>query len=343
MRSFRLFALSLLVAASAVAAPKPPLRGLLSMGAFKFTGNDSDPVNSLDAIEAKEPGIFGGIVILGSWREMQTAPNAGITADNGVDKGLALVREYNRKHPDHPLGVKLRIWSGRLAPDWAKQIGGPMIHVVHNKKEHTVGRFWSPEYRARWRHFQQLLAEKYDKDPLIQEVAVTSCQSDTAEPFYIPDEASYKNPLEQAGFKPFQFKKCLMESLDDYSVWKETNVETPLNPVYMPLGAKTADHQFTFQYMTKCRQQLGARCVFDNHDLDTPAGTPKSIVPIYDQMKKMGGAIEMQTFHETPTNWENTFKYALSIGAGSIELWQDYGGFPKVPDAQLKQWAAMFR
>ena len=27
--------------------------------------------------------------------------------------------------------------------------------------------------------------------------------------------------------------------------------------------------------------------------------------------------------------------------ASSIELYQDYGGFPLVPDARLRQWAAM--
>jgi hypothetical protein len=31
----------------------------------------------------------------------------------------------------------------------------------------------------------------------------------------------------------------------------------------------------------------------------------------------------------------------VSYGASSIELYQDYGGFPLVPDDKLKQWAAM--
>jgi hypothetical protein len=29
-----------------------------------------------------------------------------------------------------------------------------------------------------------------------------------------------------------------------------------------------------------------------------------------------------------------------SYGASGIELYQDYGGFPLVPDAQLKLWAS---
>jgi hypothetical protein len=31
----------------------------------------------------------------------------------------------------------------------------------------------------------------------------------------------------------------------------------------------------------------------------------------------------------------------VSYGASSIELYQDYGGFPLVPDAKLRHWAAM--
>lgn len=34
-------------------------------------------------------------------------------------------------------------------------------------------------------------------------------------------------------------------------------------------------------------------------------------------------------------------KMGVAYGATAIELWQDYGGFPTVPDEQLKKWAAM--
>jgi hypothetical protein len=34
-------------------------------------------------------------------------------------------------------------------------------------------------------------------------------------------------------------------------------------------------------------------------------------------------------------------KLGVEMGATSIELWQDYRGFPTVPDAQLKRWAKM--
>lgn len=327
----------LLFAATSVSAAdvKKPLRGLVSMGAFKFAAAGTDPVNTLEPLN-KKPGIFGGIVILATWRELQQSHSSGIAENNTIDKALEDVRAYNRKNPQKPLGVKLRVWSGYQAPDWAKEIGGTPIKVTH-KKPRTLGRFWSPPYRKAWTHFQELLAAKYDNEPLIREVAVTSCQSFTAEPFYLPDEASVAKPLNAAGFKPHQFKECLLNAINDYAPWKTTNIEIPLNPVYMPLGNNKGDPAFTEQIMHSCRQSIGKRCIFDNHDLDTTP--PKTILPLYDAMKRLGPPIEFQTFHVTPT--DGTIKKGVSLKAGSIELWQDYKGFQFVPDAKLKEWAAM--
>lgn len=327
-----------LMATAAFSQEKAPLRGLVSMGAYKFVVRAEDPVNSLDALN-KKPGIFGGIVILASWRELQQSASSPLTENNAIDQGLAEVREYNKRNPQKPLGVKLRVWGGFVAPDWAKSLGGGApINVVH-KKPRTVGRFWGPPYRKHWARLQEMLAAKYDREPLIREVAMTSCMSFTAEPFFLPGEPTVKGPLEKAGFKPEMYKACLMEGLKDYAVWKQTNVETPLNPIHMPLGNPKGDQEFTQQYMRECRQQFGKRCIFDNHDLDT---TPaKAVLPVYDAMKRMGGPIEFQTGPATPKDFEGTIKYGAQIGAGSIELYQDFGGFPQVPDAQLKRWAAI--
>src|SRR5229473_1648576 len=89
----------MLAAASASAAdlpPKTPLRGLVSMGAYKFVVNASDPVNTLEPLNAK-PGIFGGIVILASWRELQQSASSGLAENNTIDRALEDVRAYNRR------------------------------------------------------------------------------------------------------------------------------------------------------------------------------------------------------------------------------------------------------
>src|SRR5215216_4736206 len=95
---------------------KPPIRGLVSMGAYRFVGYGGDPVNTLEPLNAK-PGIFGGLVVIASWKQLQ------------------------------PIAVKLRVWGGFEAPDWAKALGGPPIETIFNEKPRTVGRFWSPAYR----------------------------------------------------------------------------------------------------------------------------------------------------------------------------------------------------
>jgi hypothetical protein len=58
-------------------------------------------------------------------------------------------------------------------------------------------------------------------------------------------------------------------------------------------------------------------------------------------MKQLGPEIEFQTGPTTPKDFDGTIKMGISYGAGSIELYQDYGGFPLVPDAKLKEWAAV--
>ena len=316
---------------------KQPLRGLVSMGAYRFVVDASDPVNTLEPLNAK-PGIFGGIVILASWRELQATPTSGLAANNTIDQALDAVREYNRKNPQKPLGIKLRVWGGFVAPDWAKSMGNGPIQVVH-KKPRTVGPFWSPPYRKAWAHLQELLAAKYDDEPLIREVAVTSCMSFTAEPFFCPGEPTVKNPLEKAGFKPFEYQQCLKNAVNDYAPWKKTNIEVPLNPIHMPLGNPKGDINFTTEFMKSCRQAFGKRCIFDNHDLDLNPGPP--VQHVYAAMKQLGGPVEFQTGPATPKDFEGVIKYGASMGAGSIELYQDFGGFPQVPDDQLKRWAAI--
>src|SRR5262249_32878863 len=85
---------------------KPPLRGLVSMGAYRFVGSGGDPVNTLEPLNAK-PGIFGGLVVIAAWKQLQPTPDTKIGNDNVIDQALALVRDYNGRNPGKPLGVKL--------------------------------------------------------------------------------------------------------------------------------------------------------------------------------------------------------------------------------------------
>jgi len=332
-----------LLAAVSVAAAEPPvktpIRGLVSMGAYRFVARGGDPVNTLEPLNAK-PGIFGGIVVIATWKQLQETATSGLADNNAIDRALADVREYNRRNPAKPLAVKLRVWAGFEAPDWAKNLGAGPITVTRDGHDRVLGHFWGPPYRKAWSRFQELLAARYDQEPLIHEVAVTSCMSFTAEPFVIPGEEPALGVLRAAGLKDEPYRQCLAHAVDDYAPWKTTLVEFPLNP-FRATDTRPwkSDHAFTEQVMRSCRASLGKRCIFDNHNLD--ANPPENILPIYEAMRRLGPPVEFQTYRETPGDFEGTIRKGLSLGASSIELWQDFRGFPLLPDETLRRWASM--
>jgi hypothetical protein len=246
--------LALLVSGSPLAADEPPvkpaIRGLVSMGAYRFVGAGGDPVNTLEPLRAK-PGIFGGLVVIASWAQLQPTPDAELQDGNAIDKAMADVRAYNAEHPDKPLAVRLRVWGGFMAPEWAMRLGGPPIVALH----------------------------------------------------------------------------------------KKTRIVLPVNPLRTGRDEGAGDPEFTEQVMRDCRRQLGVRCVFDNHNLDTDL--PKPLVRIYALMKQLGPEIVFQTYRTNPSDFEGTIRMGVAQGATSIELWQDYRGFPEVANAKLKHWAGL--
>jgi hypothetical protein len=328
--------LLLLLADPSIAQDKGPIRGLVSMGAYRFVGYGGDPVNTLEPLNAK-PGIFGGLVVIASWKQLQPTPNSEIGPDNVIDRALADVRAYNERNPQKPLAVKLRVWGGWAAPDWAKSLGGPPVETVFNDKPRIVGRFWTPAYRQAWARLQEQLAQRFDKRPLIKQVAVTSCMSYTAEPFVVPLEVIGR--LRGAGFTDAAYRDCLAHAVADYAPWQHSRLVLSVNPLRTAAGQGNGDQVFTEGLMRDCRPAVGRRCVFDNHDLDV--NLPKPLYRIYATMKQLGPEIEFQTWRKTPDDFDGTIKLGVSYGASSIELYQDYGGFPLVPDAKLRQWAAM--
>ena len=68
------------------------------MGAYKFVGSGGDPVNTLDKLNAK-PGIFGGIVIVATWKQLQPTPTSTIEDGNPIDQGGASPPDDEDKPP----------------------------------------------------------------------------------------------------------------------------------------------------------------------------------------------------------------------------------------------------
>jgi hypothetical protein len=273
------------------------------------------------------------------------------------------VRTYNCANPSAPLGVKLRVYHGSSAPDWAKALDGGPVAIQRNPQgcpapdggvgscPMTVGKFWTSDYIAAWRAFQNQLAARYDGEPLIRQVAVTSCASQTDEPFVPTVETASRQALSDAGYTDAAQMACLSGAVDDYAAWKYTLIDFTFNsfgseqaPDAGPRITQDAGAGFTVGVMGACRTALGSRCVLDNHALTNPLRTADQSV--YDAIQAMGGPANFQT--DGPKNmhceWSGTIAQGVALGASAIEAWPEskFYGFTTLTPTQVASLASEF-
>lgn len=330
--------------------PKIALRGLIDMQDISWHNTDNATPPPLDISNVtKYAGEFGGIVINAGWNQMQ--PSATGPLDfSVVETGLTAVRAYNAANPAAPLGIKLRIYAGSNAPQWAKNLPGGPITIYRNpagcggKTDTcvlTLGAFWTQPYIVAWRAFQAQVAAKYDAEPLIKAVAVTSCAEQTDEPFVASSGPISKQNLTQAHFDDAAQEACLTGAIDDYSAWQNTGIDFTVNSYNRIAGG--IDTNFTVSVMTLCRQKIGSRCVLDNHGLQTPV---TSDAAIYQAIAAAGAPINFQT--QAPETmgciWPETITQGLMLGARAIEVWPaaKFQGFDTLTVAQVTSLQNLF-
>jgi hypothetical protein len=337
------------IAPVTLAEPKFPLRGLIDMQDISWHNTDAGrPVFDITNVEGF-PGVFGGIVINATWAQMQSTAGAAVDFSL-VDSALALVRTYNTSNQSSPIGVKLRIYGGNSAPQWAKDLPGGPITIYRNPAgcngltdtcPLTVGPFWTQMYIADWRAFQALVAAKYDGEPLIRAVAVTSCASQTDEPFVPTSGPIGKANLGAAGYNDTVEEACLTGATTDYAAWKNTEIDFTFNEYSKFTGG--LDAAFTESVMALCRQQAAVGCVLDNHALQTPL---TSDLPIYAAIAAAGGLINFQT--QSPEGmgclWPETITQGLLLGARAVEVWPEakYQGFDTLTVPEVTALQALF-
>ena len=321
---------------------KSAMRGLLDLGDISFYTNSS-PVPTNDPSELQPfAKSFRGIVINATWTQLQSDGPGALAANNGIDQGLQAVRGYNFRNPSHPLTVKLRVWGGLVAPTWAKQLGGGPIPVTFSKPSGTgtgtVGPWWSDEYIQAWRDLQALLAHAYDGNPLIREVAVTSCASNTDEPFVSwSDVPETIQTLQSFGYSDTAQQKCLAGAIDDYAAWTHTPIDYPFSIFQAtdndvpPTPKLCVEPNFTASVMQACI--ANGHCILSNQALRQPEYAPDGIV--YQTMAAAfpGATIDFQTASPMRIyDWCGTIADAVALHASSVEMWGDFGGFLTMPD-----------
>lgn len=265
-----------------------------------------------------------GWVVKTYWKDLQHSAGGALADNNAIDQAVAAIRTINAAHPGLNMGLKLRVYTGIYAPDWAKNLGGGSVNVVdpQDKEQGTIGRFWTDDFGKAYADLEQKLAAKYDGVPEVREVVISRCTTFFAEPFIRDkgDKGSVANML-AAGFSADVDQTCHRQEIDAHKVWAQTHSALDFSP-YQNIerkGVRSVDEGFTESMMDYCRTTLGARCVIENNSIRTPV--QPNYAAMYDRIKQLGPPISFQTANPNKIgDLLATLAWAAQEGANSVEL-----------------------
>jgi hypothetical protein len=342
---------------------KKPIRGLIDLGQVSADDIREPPYNTVFYV-CRRAAAISGIVVNDTWANLQ--PVAGGPIHTAViDRALRTIEQYDLAKK-RTLGVRLRIWAGINAPAWAKSIGGPVaicdgdavpataspsarVNVPASPTPcpspavRTVGAFWSDAYEAAWGDVQRQLAKKYDNDPAVNEVSVSSCSSLTSEPFVQSEDAFSRDALINAGYTDARYQNCLAGAIKrDYApAWRHTPVDYSFNPFReIDVTPPQTDLAFTESVIDGCRALIRARCVlldeamakFTPPPSPLPSQTPsvaQSYYTMWNYMRARHGEITFQmaappnlllAWGTNRAGWDAAVQLAHQFGASSLEL-----------------------
>lgn len=283
-------------------------------------------VGLLDRQGEPKPGYeLAGWVVKSSWADLQPAAGGPIAGSNAIDDAIVRARELG-------LVLKLRVYTGTEAPEWAKQLGGPPVPLVDpaDGSTATIGRFWTDPFGQAYARFQALLAERYDGVAEVRETVMSRCTTVFAEPFIRQTGAPENlSTYAAAGLNDESDTRCFREQVDAHEVWKRTRSDLAVSP-YQSVQAKAAardqgraqrggDLVIPEMVMRYCRERLGPRCILENNSLRIEPRAQYE--ELYGMMKELGRPLAFQTATgDKVGDLQATISRAADLGASSVEL-----------------------
>lgn len=326
---------------------KPLVAGLIDKGSqAPYTHGQPFPMINLSEVK-RYYAAFSGVVINETWAQLE--PSKGNYTFDPIRQSLSAVGAYNRTHPKHRLVVRLRVFGGFAAPQWAKTMDGAPIRIptkILASGTGTVGQWWKDDYRAAWSGFQHALAASFDRNRVIGSVAVSSCATLTAEPFVINLKSSVRKQLDADGWSWTAERQCLEGGFSDYSGWERTAIDYTFNPLPGVGMSMTTD------VMSQCASLLstsGRACVLSNHALQRSA-TSSPAAPVYSEINRLYShhrsttTVDFQTFDQRSSC--QAIAVAVQHHALSVELWPPtahFRGYAAQSPATLLSWAKALR
>ena len=298
---------------------KPVIRGLIDR-------QGAPAVADLAAVHA--------YVVKVNWADLQPVAGGPIIANNVIDQAIARVRQ-----PDFlAAGVvlKLRVFAGIGAPNWAKALGGAPIPFVNNQSGGsisggTIGRFWTAPFEAAYADLQSKLAANYDTVPEVRELTMDGCSTIFDEPFVRQFGAPANVAgLKGAGYTAAADRDCILSMVKAHDVWKHTTSDIDLNPFpNIDSPAKNRDLAFTESVMQTCRTELGSRCGLQNNALSTSKLANNTFKKLYEAMSTLGSPLIFQTAASSRLgDPQQVLQNAITLHANSVELPQGYQTWP---------------
>jgi hypothetical protein len=307
---------------------------VLLMNSFAATVSVKPPMQGLVDRQGRPPLAFEDVVntyvLKVNWQDLQPTQNGPIASGNAIDTELAYVRQRNAAKPNLHMHLKLRVYAGIYAPDWAKNLSGSPVQIYDESTGQlagTAGRFWEPSFGNAYRDFHAKLAAKYDSASEITEVTIARCTTIYAEPMIRQiGSQQTRNNLLAAGYTIDKDKTCQHEQVDVHAdYWSQTRSSYAFNPYQQIFadGSANGDAGFATEMMDYCRQRLGRRCTLENNSISWPLKSTSNAKygTVYDHMGQLGPPITFQT--ETPEkigDWRQTLQWAGDFGANAVEL-----------------------
>lgn len=300
-----------------IASLKPVIQGLVD--------KDTSPPPGYQS-------VFSGYVVAVNWSDLQPTQNGPIATNNAIDQAITYVRQLQQHNSNLTYSLKLRVFGGKAAPDWVKNLDGAPMKLQNGNGGgiNTVGRFWTANYGAAYQDLQTKLATKYDTVPEIREVVIDRCSTFSAEPF-VRDSNNKQNANEYfaAGYSVTQDEACEKDQITESQAWKFTHLDLSFNPFPVLNADKsvTYDVNFSESVMDYCRQTLGTQCVLENNSFISPVGS-EVYKQLFAKIQQLGSPIALQTQDNSKLTTQSllaTLQSGISLGASSMELHDEPG------------------
>ena len=272
---------------------KPVQIGLVDMG-FNHFYDDAGVSPTFQLSDLANAGsAISEMVLNVTWAQLE--PTRGQFDFSAINSAISAVSAYNTSNGTD-LGIKLRVWGGVVAPDWAKNIDGPPIVVSGQATvdptdytPRTFGHVWTADYNDAWTTLQTELATyvssggsvTYDGNPIIRGISQTAGATASDEPFVsLPTAAPISKGASQTfnqfgalvsgGYTDEAEMLTLRAAVADYAAWATTPLDYTINPFHLyENGSSVLDQNFALAVLQQTRNST--RLVqAGNHALDAP-------------------------------------------------------------------------